>query len=431
MGRPPLRAHRILGPIVRSYEENLTARGRRLVWALAVFALVGVDTRRTQVFRLFAVAAAVFLAAELWALFRWRKVPLEGRLPERATALTPVSIRLVLPPSPARGDLLLTIPRPLQDGAEVDVSPREAFAAVDPGGPVEVPFVLTPRRRGRYVLRGPSVRPTDPLRLVAGRASRLPDQLLIVYPRFYGIEDFPVPVGRRYQPGGIPLSSSTGDAIEFVGTRDYREGDPIRTIHWRSWARRGEPVVKEYQEEYFCRIAIILDTFMQPKPDAAAIRSFESAISVVASIADHFSRSEYIVDILAAGPDVYEVSAGRSLAYLENILDVLGCLGPCHDVPFRTIGPQLFDKLAAITTVVAVLQDWDDTRQDFLRRVKALGTSVWAIVVHDGPTTTPWERASAELDRVSLMTTADVEAALAANAPAKVAGAATAETARA
>jgi uncharacterized protein (DUF58 family) len=251
MGRPPLRAHRILGPIVRSYEENLTARGRRLVWVLAVFALVGVDTRRTQVFRLFAVAAAVFLAAELWALFRWRKVPLEGRLPERATALTPVSLRLVLPPSPARGDLLLTIPRPLQDGAEVEVSPREVFAAVDPGGPVEVPFVLTPRRRGRYVLRGPSVRPTDPLRLVAGRASRLPDQLLIVYPRFYGIEDFPVPVGRRYQPGGIPLSSSTGDAIEFVGTRDYREGDPIRTIHWRSWARRGEPVVKEYQEEYF------------------------------------------------------------------------------------------------------------------------------------------------------------------------------------
>lgn len=68
----------------------------------------------------------------------------------------------------------------------------------------------------------------------------------------------------RSEPGCSPgpLSSSTGDAIEFVGTRDYREGDPPRNIHWRSWARRGAPVVKEYQEEYFCRIALILDTFL-------------------------------------------------------------------------------------------------------------------------------------------------------------------------
>ncbi len=77
MGRPPLRAHKVLGPLVRAFEENLTARGRRLVLALAVFAFVGVDTRRTKVFLLFAAAAAVFLAAELWALFRWRRVAIE------------------------------------------------------------------------------------------------------------------------------------------------------------------------------------------------------------------------------------------------------------------------------------------------------------------------------------------------------------------
>ena len=118
---------------------------------------------------------------------------------------------------------------------------------------------------------------------------------------------------------------------------------------------RGQPVVKEYQEEYFCRIAIILDTFVPRRPGARDTRAFEAAISVVASIADFFSRSEHIVDILAAGPDIYEVSAGRSLAYLENILDVLACLEPCPEPPFRSIGPLLFEKLGQITTVVAVL----------------------------------------------------------------------------
>jgi len=80
---------------------------------------------------------------------------------------------------------------------------------------------------------------------------------------------------------------------------------------------------------------------------------------VVASVADFFSRSDYIVDIFAAGPDIYEVSAGRSLAYLENILDVLACLEPCSEAAFDVVGPALFEKLGQITSVVAVVQDWD------------------------------------------------------------------------
>jgi hypothetical protein len=128
---------------------------------------------------------------------------------------------------------------------------------------------LTARRRGRYELRAPTLRLTDPLRLATGLSVAASPQTLLVYPRFFRMDAFPVPLGRRYQPGGIPLSSNTGDAIEFVGTRDYREGDAIRNIHWRSWARRGQPVVKEYQEEYFSRVALILDTFMPARPGPA------------------------------------------------------------------------------------------------------------------------------------------------------------------
>jgi uncharacterized protein (DUF58 family) len=283
------------------------------------------------------------------------------------------------------------------------------FFSTGRDNPAQLTVQLEAARRGRYLLRGATVRSTDPLRLAATGAVAVPDQVLLVYPRFYSMAEFIVPLGRRYQPGGIPLSSSTGDAIEFVGTREYREGDPVKNIHWRSWARRGEPVVKEFQEEYFCRIALILDTFLPRRPRADEAAAFEAAISMVASVADFFSRSEYIVDILAAGPDIYEVSAGRSLAYLENILDVLACLEPCYEPPFQAIGPHLFEKLSQITTVVAVLLDWDRAREDFLRRVKALGTAVRAIVVREGPTAQPWQHLGEELGELSQMTPADIE----------------------
>ncbi len=397
--------------LVANYRERLTARGRYLLWVMAALAVLGLDTRRTQVFVLFAVAAAMFLVGSLFGLLRRPpRVRIDCRLPARATALVPLTIPARLHSESGRmlPDLQLTFPRP-QPGGRVWFEPAEVFLACAPEAPGEARVRLRVLRRGRYVLGGPAVRATDPLRLAATRATALPDQVLLVYPRFYTLEDFTVPLGRRYQPGGIPLSSSTGDAIEFVGTREYRDGDPVKNIHWRSWARRGKPVVKEFQEEYFCRIALILDTFLPARAGATDLEAFEAAISVVASVADYFSRSEYIVDILAAGPDIYEVSAGRSLAYLENILDVLTCLEPCYQPPFQTIGPHLFEKLAQITTVVAVLQDWDRARRDFLERVKSLGTAVRAIIVHEGPTGESWQSVAEELGEISQMTPADVE----------------------
>ena len=62
-----------------------------------------------------------------------------------------------------------------------------------------------------------------------------------------------------------------------------------------------------------------------------------------------------------------------------------------------------------ITTVVAVLQDWDEARAGFLQHVKALGAAVRAIIVHDGPTTQPWEAAVDGLGEISQMSPADVE----------------------
>ncbi|HLY08386.1 MAG TPA: DUF58 domain-containing protein, partial [Planctomycetota bacterium] len=334
---------------------------------------MGLDTVITRVYILFAIGLGVLLTAATFAERRRPKLRFLGGLPTRATAGTPVTFQLGVAGEGGRAYRDLSLALPAAPG--LTFAPSEIPLAVESGKSAYAPVVLEAARRGRYVMSGPRARRVDPLGLVGTRFASWPDQVLLVYPRFTTMERFDIPLGRRHQPGGIPLSSNTGDSVEFTGTRDYREGDPIRAIHWRSWARRGQPVVKEYQEEYFCQIAIILDTFLPAKSATAA---FEASISVVASIADFFSRSEYIVDILAAGPDIYQVSAGRSLAYLENILDVLACLDPCPEPPFETIGPAVFDRLAQVTTVVAILQDWDPVRREFLHRVRASGSAVRA-----------------------------------------------------
>lgn len=396
------------------YRRRLTARGRFLLWASLTVGFVGVDTRRALGFMLFALAAPP-LVVGLAVLFRSRPaVRIAGRLPARLTAGRTLSVPLEVRPSGARetGPLSLFWEAPLPVADTLHVTPGEATLALADERPVRVPLALRPARRGRYELPALGVARTDAFGLVRTRAQWLPGATVLVYPQYFTLDEPPLPAGRRYQPGGIPLASEVGDSLEFVGTRDYREGDAPRKIHWRSWARLGRPVVKEYQEEYFSRLALVLDTFLPARPRPRERDRLEAAISVLASLAEHFSRSEEVVDVLAAGPDLYEVSAGRSLGQLESVLDVLACLEPSAARPFESLAPAIHERLERLTTVVAVMLDWDAPREAFVRQVRAMGAAVRVIVVHEGATRLAWSDVPPDLASVTLMTPAQVKTRL-------------------
>lgn len=412
----PLDRSYLLRGLRAFYRRRLTERGRFVLWATVGVALVGMDTRRSLVFILFALAAPPLLVA-LGRFFAGRPaVRLEGRLPSRLTAGRAVtaSLDVVSRDGRATGPLSLVWAGPLPDASLLSVGPSERTFEVEESRPARMRIDLHPRRRGRYVLPGVGVARTDLFGLVRAKAVWLPEQVVLAYPRYHTLDALPLPMGRRYQPGGIPLASVVGDSLEFVGTREYREGDPLRKIDWRSWARLGRPVVREYQEEYFSRIALVLDTFLGKRPRPRERARFEAAISTLASVAEHFSRSEEVVDILAAGPDLYEVSTGRSLGYLDNVLDVLACLEPSPAPPFESIGPPLFERLEGLTTVIAVMLEWDEAREAFLRRVRGMGVAVRVLLVHEGDTRKPWASVSADLGEIECLTPAQVEARLAA-----------------
>src|SRR5262245_10039938 len=111
----PLRERPLVGALVRVYEERLTERGRAVLWAMTIFAAIGVDTRRTQVFKLFAAAFAALVIARVFNLFRPR-VSVECQLPARATALFPLELttRVTSQTSRVPADLLLHFPRPIR-----------------------------------------------------------------------------------------------------------------------------------------------------------------------------------------------------------------------------------------------------------------------------------------------------------------------------
>jgi len=185
----------------------------------------------------------------------------------------------------------------------------------------------------------------------------------------------------------VALTSHLGDSFEFLGNREFRQGDNIRDIDWRATARQplGQPIVREWREEYFFRVGVVLDTHLPKRARPAEARArrdaFERAVSATAAVADYLARNQYIVDIFAAGPTLYHLTAGRGAAYLEQILDILACIEHTHDEPLEKVEPELLAMLGSLTSIICVFTRYDDRRREFVRMLRESGAGVKVILV--------------------------------------------------
>jgi uncharacterized protein (DUF58 family) len=264
-------------------------------------------------------------------------------------------------------------------GAVIPPLPMPPLA---PAGETEVTVEITPLRRGHLRFRGITVARPDPLGLIQALKSIALPQSLLVLPKRYPMAEIRIAGTRKYQPGGVALASTVGDSEEFVSLRDYRAGDPMRRIHWKSFARVGRPVVKEYLDEFFVRHALVLDTFASHQGDPV----FEEAVSVAASIAISMQTQESLLDLMFVGPEAYCFTAGRGVAHTEQLLEVLASVGPCRDKPFRALHHAVIDRHESLSGCVCVLLGWDDARQELVRHLEALNTPTRVLVVGERET---------------------------------------------
>jgi len=246
-----------------------------------------------------------------------------------------------------------------------------------PGAAATVEVALVPLRRGPLRFTGASIARTDPFGLVRAFVEiRAPDTI-IVLPRRYPLPPIALPGTLKYQQGGVAFASSVGQSEEFVSLREYRRGDPMRHIHWKSWARTGKPIIKEFQDEFFVRHALILDTFGHDQQREL----FEEAVSVAASFACTIQTQESLLDLMFVGPQAFCITAGRGLAHTEQMLEVLAAVEMCADKSFTALETLVLQHISGVSGCLCIFIAWDEPRQNLVQMLRAFGLPVLVLLI--------------------------------------------------
>ena len=390
--------------------RRFTSAGGLVLGALVASAVLGVDTNASMAYQAFTFLLALLaLSMSAGLLFRAR-LEVRRTVPRFGTAGQPLpySIRVKELGGRAQRDLSLfeelEDPRPDFDAFRREPAASNAsfsdrllglgrwdrlvrrqratadteisLPVVPPLGVCEASAQLIPARRGRLKLCGLTVARCDPIGLLRALSRRDEEQSVLILPRRYPVPRLALPGRRRYQQGGVALSSAVGDSQEFVSLRDYRPGDPLRRVHWKSLARTGKLIVKEHQDEYFVRHGLILDTFTSAPGEV-----FEEAVSAAASFACSVLPQESLLDLLFVGSQAYCCTAGRGLGGAEKLLEVLAGVQPCADKDFEELRRSVILRHTELSGCIVILMGFDEPRRRFISELRALGVPVLALVI--------------------------------------------------
>ena len=306
---------------MRKLWDNLTIRGNSLVAAGIALVLTGVTLGESDLLRAAVFALAVPLVASLFVgRNRFRLSSSRSIVPSRTPVGQPATIVLRVTNRAEQRSGLLQL-----DDSVPHVLGQHARFVVDrlaPGASVELSYEVKSALRGRFAIGPLRLKLSDPFGLVERSRGFAATDILTFVPVVHPLPG--IGLGGAYSTGGESSSRSVSiQGEDDAATREFRSGDDLRKVHWRSTARIGKLMVRREEQPWQTRSAMLLDTRGTAHRGEGMSGSFEWSVSAAASIGDHLTRLGYSLRLFTDGGEIHGVSG---LAARDALLDQLAVI---------------------------------------------------------------------------------------------------------
>lgn len=371
----------------------LTVRGRAFLAAGTTTVAAAIVVGHSSLVRIGVLVAVLPLLTAWWvARSRYRLALVRTVSPQLVVAGQPATVELTVSNESRTptGVLLLEERLPYVLGTR----PRFVLEGLGHGWRRHATYQVRSELRGQFDIGPMTVRVTDPFGLVElGRTFHATTRLTVT-PR---TTDLPtIPLGGAWTGSGDnrPRAFASGSA-EDVTVREYRRGDDLRRVHWRSSARVGELMVRREEQPWQSRATVYLDNRGTSHRGQGAASSLEGAVSAAASIAVHLARQGYTVRLVTASGDSRETEWHSHTAEASTIplLEALALVQLDHSPAPDT---QWLAEPGHGGLLVGVFGSLAEHDLPFLRRLQhhasstiaiALDVDAWAphLPAHPGP----------------------------------------------
>jgi uncharacterized protein (DUF58 family) len=363
---------------VREALHGLTVRGRAFLAAGVTAVVCAIIVGQSSLARVGVLVLALpLVTAYVLGRSRYRLALVRVVNPQLVTAGQPARVNLSLTnegrtPS---GVLLLEDHVPYVLGTR----PRFVVEGIGHGWRRHVTYQVRSDVRGRFEIGPMTVRVSDPFGLVElGRAFRTTVPLTVT-PRTVPLPN--IPLGGDWTGSGDnrPRAFATGSA-EDVTVREYRRGDDLRRVHWRSSARVGELMVRREEQPWQSRATLFLDNRRRAHRGQGIASSLEAAVSAAASIAVHLGRRGFTVRLVtAAGEDSSGAWHFRDVEL--NTGPLLEALAVVQSIPQPYLDTDWLAEPTHGGLVVAVVGALEPTDVPVLRRMQHHAGSTIALAL--------------------------------------------------
>ncbi len=361
--------------------RGLTTRGRSFLAAGLAVVVAAMMTSESDLLRVGVLLVALpLLSALVVARTRYR-LSSRRRLGAARTAAgqeASVTLRLENISRLPTGLLLVEDKVPYVLGSR----PRFVLDRVEPRGRREVSYVVRSDVRGRYALGPLSIRLTDPFGMCELQRSFAARDTLVVTPPVAALPS--IALSGEWTGSGESRSRSLASAgDDDAGIRDYRQGDDLRRVHWRSTARLDKVMVRREEQPWQARASMLLDSRSSAHGGEGPGSSFEWAITASAAIGVHLLKHGYHVRLTTdTGATLAGTDAGLDGAgdVEGSMLDALAVVTTSNHTSLADAGATL-RRTGGDGLLVAVLGDLDPEETRLLSRLRHGSTAAIAVML--------------------------------------------------
>jgi uncharacterized protein (DUF58 family) len=247
------------------------------------------------------------------------------------------------------------------------------------------------QRRGLYTLGKLTVKSGDPFGLFRFKRSFGQSQSILVYPRPVELAEVRLPPAELLGEGQLhkPTHYVTSNA---VSVRQYEHGDSFNRIHWPSTAHARELMVKLFEMDPSSDVWIVLDLDQVAQAGQGDDSTEEYAITLAASVANHFSRSSRSVGLMAFDHTLQIIQPERGLGQYIRILQSLAVLHATGTVSLAQLLNEEGRRFGRHSTIVVITSSAQDDWVVSLRVAAERGARIATVLIE--PATSGVERDS-------------------------------------